>query len=144
MFHGRARSRARHPKDHSMNLPFPTIIKRLGSVMFFQLLLAPGVHAQFSGGPYGPMERSYAVPEARHVYYVAPDGRADAAGTALEAPTTLESAIARALTDDAIVLRGGLYRTGNLVLNQGITLQPYADEKPVLKGTEVVTAWEAA
>ncbi|MGB0065480.1 MAG: right-handed parallel beta-helix repeat-containing protein, partial [Terracidiphilus sp.] len=41
------------------------------------------------------------------------------------------------------VLRGGIYRTGGLVLNQGITIQPYGDEHPVLKGTEVATQWEA-
>ena len=28
------------------------------------------------------------------------------------------------------------------MLNQGVTLQPYADEVPVLKGTRVATAWE--
>ena len=40
-------------------------------------------------------------------------------------------------------MRGGTYRTGGLRLNQGITLQPYADERPVLKGTRVATEWEA-
>ena len=40
-------------------------------------------------------------------------------------------------------MRGGIYRTGGLLLNQGITLQPYADERPVLKGTQVATKWEA-
>ena len=56
---------------------------------------------------------------------------------------TLEAAIGRVVTGDAIVLRGGIYRTGGLVLNQGITIQPYGDEHPVLKGTEVATQWEA-
>jgi len=41
------------------------------------------------------------------------------------------------------VLRGGVYRTGGLILNQGITLQPYAGERPILKGTQVATKWEA-
>ena len=41
------------------------------------------------------------------------------------------------------MLRGGVYRTGGLILNQGITLQPYADERPILKGTQVATKWEA-
>ena len=36
-----------------------------------------------------------------------------------------------------------IYRTGGLTLNQGITIQPYADERPVLKGTRVATEWEA-
>jgi hypothetical protein len=109
------------------------------------LVLAPlPVLAQPSGGPYGPIPQTYAVPEkAAHVYYVAPDGKAEAAGTALAEPTTLESAIERVVTGDAIVMRGGTYRTGGLKLNQGITLQPYLDERPVLKGTRVATEWQA-
>jgi hypothetical protein len=39
----------------------------------------------------------------------------------------MEAAIDRVVTGDAIVMRGGVYRTGGLVLNQGITLQPYAE-----------------
>jgi hypothetical protein len=39
-------------------------------------------------------------------------------------------------------MRGGIYRTGNLLLNQGITIQPYADEQPVLKGTSVAAEWK--
>jgi len=109
------------------------------------LLLAavPGL-AQPSGGPYGPIPQTYEVPKtAAHVYYVAPDGSAEAAGTSLDAPTTIESAMARVVTGDAIIFRGGTYRTGGLVLNQGITMQPYRDEVPVLKGTRVATQWEA-
>ncbi len=109
------------------------------------LLLLPALHAQAqpSGGPYGPVPQTYAVPaKAAHVYYVAPDGRAEASGAALAEPTTLESAIERVVTGDAIVMRGGTYRTGGLRLNQGITLQPYGDERPVLKGTQVATQWQ--
>ncbi len=99
--------------------------------------------AQPSGGPYGPLDQTYVVPaQAAHVYYVAPDGKPDAPGTSLADPTTIESAISRVVTGDAIILRGGTYRTGNLVLNQGVTLQPYAGEHPVLKGTRAATAWE--
>lgn len=102
-----------------------------------------GTVAQPSGGPYGPLRQSYAVPRLEgNVYYVAPDGKADAPGDALSAPTTIESAVARANTGDAIVLRGGTYRTGNLVFNQGIIIQPYCDEQPVLKGTYVATEWQ--
>jgi hypothetical protein len=116
------------------------------SFTFLALLLlaaAPG-QAQPSGGPYGPIPQTYELPKtAAHVYYVAPDGRVDAPGTTLAQPTTLEEAIARVVTGDAIVLRGGVYRSGGLTLNQGITIQPYADERPVLKGTQVATKWEA-
>ncbi|RYE71321.1 MAG: right-handed parallel beta-helix repeat-containing protein, partial [Oxalobacteraceae bacterium] len=106
-------------------------------------LVATAAFAQPSGGPYGPVPQRYAVPKAPHVYYVAPDGKADAAGTTLAEPTSIEAAIARVVTGDAIVLRGGIYRTGNLKLNQGITIQPYLDETPVLKGTRVATEWQA-
>ncbi len=102
-------------------------------------VLAGSAVAAPSGGPYGPIQQNYAPPAtAGTVFYVAPDGDSEAAGSALDAPTTLESAIARVVTGDAIILRGGTYRTGNLQLNQGITLQPHADEQPVLKGTFVV------
>jgi hypothetical protein len=36
--------------------------------------------AQPSGGPYGPLPQTYAIPEAAHVYYVAPNGKADSPG----------------------------------------------------------------
>jgi hypothetical protein len=116
----------------------------VGSTLLALLTLAPRTgRAQPSGGPYGPVPQTYAVPaDAAHVYYVAPDGRADAPGTTLAQPSTLEAAIARVTTGDAIILRGGTYRTGNLTLNQGVTLQPYADEHPVLKGTQLATRWE--
>jgi hypothetical protein len=106
------------------------------------LLGAVPLAAQPSGGPYGPVQQTYEVPNAPHVYYVAPDGRADASGTTLGQPTTLESAIANVVTGDAIILRGGVYRTGGLLLNQGITLQPYRDERPILKGTQVAATWQ--
>src|SRR5690242_781701 len=99
----------------------------------FLLLVASISYAQPSGGPYGPIDQHYEIPKATHVYYVAPDGKADAAGTTLEQPTTIESAIERVVTGDAIILRGGIYRTGGLILNQGVTIQPYADERPILK-----------
>ena len=115
---------------------------------FILLALAAGApgpaQAQPSGGPYGPIPQRYEIPKgAAHVYYVSPDGQPDAPGTAVERPTTLEAAISRVVTGDAIILRGGTYRTGGLRLNQGITLQPYADERPILKGTLPATKWEA-
>ena len=119
---------------------------RLGpsiSLSLFSVLWAASVSAQPSGGPYGPIDQHYEIPAAKTVYYVAPDGNADASGTNLAHPTTIESAIDRVVTGDAIVMRGGIYRTGGLVLNQGITIQPYGDEHPIFKGTEVATQWEA-
>jgi len=119
--------------------------RRLQAAVILLPLIWGGISclAQPSGGPYGPVQQSYAVPaDAAHIYFVAPDGKADATGARPDAPTTLESAIERVTTGDAIVMRGGTYRTVNLKLNQGITMQPYADEHPVLKGTKVATNWE--
>ena len=100
--------------------------------------------AQPSGGPYGPIAQTYEVPrDAAHVYYVAPDGKAGASGLTLDEPTTIETAIAKVVTGDAVILRGGTYRTGGMEFNQGITMQPYRDEVPVLKGTLVATEWQA-
>jgi hypothetical protein len=101
------------------------------------------VTAQPSGGPYGPIWQTYDLPKkADKIYYVAPDGQAKESGENLAQPTSLAAAIERVKTGDAIVLRGGVYRTGDLKLNQGITMQPYAGENPVLKGTIIATQWE--
>lgn len=110
-------------------------------------LLASGLlpaSAQPSGGPYGPIAQTYQLPAVTgKIYYVAVDGQADQTGETLVKPTSLEAAIERVRTGDAIVMRGGIYRTGNLLLNQGITIQPYADEQPVLKGTLVPKEWKS-
>ena len=63
--------------------------------------------AQPSGGPYGPVQQRYELPQSGTVYYVAPDGRVDATGADLTNPTTLGAAIARVVTGDSIILRGG-------------------------------------
>ncbi|MGD0351243.1 MAG: right-handed parallel beta-helix repeat-containing protein [Verrucomicrobiota bacterium] len=116
----------------------------VGCALFSLLLGSPAGQAQPSGGPYGPIQQSYELPkDAAHIYYVAPDGQTNASGTTLDQPTTLQSAVERVVTGDAIILRGGTYRIGGLQFNQGITLQPYADEHPVLKGTLVATNWVA-
>jgi len=107
-------------------------------------LTAASVVAQPSGGPYGPVQQVYVVPtNAVHIYYVGPYAEPDASGASVDHPTTLESAMDRVVTGDAIILRGGTYRAGGLSVNQGITMQPYADEHVVLKGTRVAGQWEA-
>lgn len=109
----------------------------------FLFCLCSTIVAQPSGGPYGPIRQTYKLPTgAGKIYYVAPDGQADQTGELLSTPTTIEAAIARVKTGDAIIMRGGTYRTGNLILNQGITIQPYADEQPILKGTFVASDWK--
>lgn len=109
------------------------------TLLFCQLVMIWPLVGQPSGGPYGPIAMTYELPEAKTIYYAAPDGKDEASGTVLDQPTSLKSAISRVVSGDAIILRGGVYRIGELVFNQGITLQPYLDEKPILKGTHVVT-----
>ena len=115
----------------------------LGSMAILALSVGVSLSAHPSGGPYGPIQQRYELPSAKRIYYVAPDGVANASGASLAQPTSLAAAIERVETGDAIVLRGGTYRVGGLQLNQGITLQPYADERPILKGTEVASNWTA-
>jgi parallel beta-helix repeat protein len=115
----------------------------IGFILFYLIFITSPVIAQPSGGPYGPIRQNYDLPKgAGKIYYVAPDGKAEEPGDMLSNPTTIEAAFERVKTGDAIVMRGGIYRTGNLVLNQGITIQPYADEQPVLKGTFIATEWK--
>lgn len=107
------------------------------------LIVAALASAQPSGGPYGPIPQRYEVPEVTgRIYYVSPDGDQTFNGDSPDRPTSLEAAIERVVTGDAIVLRGGIYRTGNLMLNQGITMQPYLEEQPVIKGSRVAEDWE--
>ncbi|MFO1478513.1 MAG: right-handed parallel beta-helix repeat-containing protein [Verrucomicrobiota bacterium] len=126
----------------------PESMRRSLAIAAATALLLPALpsasRAEPSGGPYGPVMQSYRVPDnAPHVFYVAPGGAAQNAGTNIDEPTTLESAVGQVRTGDAIILRGGEYRTGGLVLNQGITIQPFAGEQPVLKGTRIAKDWQA-
>lgn len=101
--------------------------------------------AQPSGGPYGPVQQYYELPDVPgSIYFVSPNGDAGVSGLTLNKPTTIESAIVRAVSGDAIVMRGGTYRTGNLTFNQRIVIQPYQNEQPVLKGTQVASNWQQA
>ncbi|HEY8993076.1 MAG TPA: right-handed parallel beta-helix repeat-containing protein [Lacunisphaera sp.] len=126
-----------------MKVRLPRWLASLSSLLSFLTCLSI-LSAQPSGGPYGPLPQSYEVPkQAPHVYYVAPDGSAAAPGNSVEAPTTIESVLPRVVTGDAIILRGGTYRTGGLVLNQGVTIQPFRDEQPVFKGTRIADNWTA-
>jgi parallel beta-helix repeat protein len=107
------------------------------------LLISNTILAQPSGGPYGPVHKKYEIPkDANKIYFVSPDGKAESSGANVENPTSIEEAINKVITGDAIILRGGIYRTGGLILNQGITIQPYEDEQSVLKGTYIADNWE--
>jgi len=108
-------------------------------VLFIPILLI----SQPSGGPYGPIHQKYELPKVSgKIYFVSPDGVKNNSGESINSPTTLDEAISKVKTGDAIILRGGIYRTGNHIFNQGITIQPYLDEQPILKGTFVADKWE--
>jgi len=132
-----------------MKLLFPgksrmSLIKKYSTshIIFCLFFVVHMLVAQPSGGPYGPINQTYELPQVTgKIYYVAPDAKPNSSGKSLASSTTIEKAIAMVKTGDAVVMRGGTYRTGNLVLNQGITIQPYKDEKPVLKGTYLAKDW---
>ncbi len=110
------------------------------SIIIFSTLT---VTAQPSGGPFGPLLQTYDLPKVEGIIYiVAPNGKTEQQGETLSNPSTIESVIERVKTGDVIVIRGGTYRAGNMVFNQGITIQPYANEQPVLKGTFIASKWE--
>jgi hypothetical protein len=120
-----------------------TTLRRSLGVAFVCITMFVSASAQPSGGPYGPIHQTYELPRVSGtIYFVAVDGKAGLSGETVDQPTTLETAFDRVKTGDAIVMRGGTYRTGSLVLNQGITIQPYEDEEPILKGTYAATQWE--
>jgi parallel beta-helix repeat protein len=112
------------------------------SFILISILFSMSALAQPSGGPYGPVRQTWLLPEVEgRIYYVSPEGKADASGETIASPISIEAAIEKVKTGDAIILRGGTYRTGNLILNQGIVIQPFQDEQPVLKGTYIASSW---
>jgi parallel beta-helix repeat protein len=126
-------------KDRSLKL---TAFFRTAAIAALIVASLTKVQAQPSGGPYGPVRQSWPVPQnTGRIFYVAPDGDKNAPGETASAPSTIETAISTAVTGDVVILRGGTYRTGDLLLNQGIIMQPYRDELPVLKGSAVATQW---
>jgi len=127
------------------NIQFIRPVKQflIANFLLFLVFSTTSVIAQPSGGPYGPIKQKYDLPKVSgKIYFVAPDGKADASGESIVTSTTLEAAFKKVKSGDAIILRGGTYRTGDLILNQGITIQPYSDEEPVLKGTFVAKDWK--
>ena len=122
-------------------------MKLLQGSFIAMVLLVSGLYnanAQPSGGPYGPINQMYELPKITgKIYYAAPDGKTDQKGDQITQPTSIESALAAVKTGDAIILRGGIYRTGDIEFNQGVTIQPYANEQPIFKGTLEAKDWKA-
>ncbi len=122
---------------------FANFSKSLKSLFIFVNFCFINIYAQPSGGPYGPVQLNYELPKVSgKIYYVAPNGKKDGSGNDISSPISIESAVEKVQTGDAIILRGGIYRIGNLVFNQGITVQPYKNESPIFKGTLVAKDWE--
>ena len=133
-------------KMNSKSTAFRMLKPNVSTLVFLFLLISSlPANAQPSGGPYGPVHKTYELPKVPgKIYYVSTDGDSNAAGIEILKPTTLESAVKKGVTGDAIILRGGIYRTGTLVFNQGLIFQPYKNEQPLLKGTFVADKWEKA
>lgn len=94
------------------------------TVFTYLLICSSIIKAQPSGGPYGPIQQIYEIPKTSgKIYYVSTEGNSNSPGDNLENPTSIESAIEKVRTNDVIIMRGGTYRTGNLIINQGITIQ---------------------
>ncbi|MCX7876858.1 MAG: right-handed parallel beta-helix repeat-containing protein [Melioribacteraceae bacterium] len=105
------------------------------------LFLYNKIYTQPSGGPYGPIKMNYEIPKNKNIIYVSTDGNESNSGKELNNPTTIEKAIRIAKSGDYIILRGGVYRTGNLITNQGINIQPYLNEDVTFKGTFLANNW---
>jgi hypothetical protein len=80
---------------------------------------------------------------------VATDGNDTHDGISLATPfATLQKAIDQAHAGDTIHVRGGTYRqqvtaaTGGGMANVYLTIRAYGDEKPLFKGSDLVTGWE--
>lgn len=74
------------------------------------------------------------------VRFVAPDGKDSATGTTDAPFASLSKAIASAKTGSTIVLRGGTYRQGNLVIpaSKLLTIVAYSGETPTFLGSKAV------
>jgi len=78
-------------KTNSKNSTFSDL-KPIVSTLLFLIILLSGfiLIAQPSGGPYGPLHKTYELPKVSgKVYYVSPDGISNATGTDISKPTTL-------------------------------------------------------
>ncbi len=81
---------------------------------------------------------NYPVPAGAII--VSPDAKPGGAGTQ-NSPATLKNALQNAPAGATIVLRGGLYRDGNLVIPHRLTLQSFPGELPWIDGSDIVTGW---
>lgn len=100
----------------------------------------------------GVQQSSYPVP-AQNAFFVAPEGDEVNTGVDLNSPWTLAKALRDAPSGATLLLRGGTYRTGfrnsenggervnETLISKALTIQPYNDEIPILKGSLVAKDW---
>lgn len=81
-------------------------------------------------------------------YYVSTSGKDTNSGTSLSYPfRTIQRAVDKAIAGDTINIRGGTYRESVSIYRGGgsagryVTIQAYGSEKPVVKGSVLVTGW---
>ena len=80
---------------------------------------------------------------AQKTYYVSPSGNDQAIGNLLLPFKTIQSAVSKASSNDTIYIREGAYRESVQINSSknGLSLLAYPGEKPVIKGSEVMTNW---
>ncbi len=90
----------------------------LGMLSLMSLFaLCTSAEKQVEEVKYGHEEQTYSLPDVSGtIYYVSPNGNENADGIKLDTPPTIENAFAKVTTGDAIVMRGGIYRAGDLIL----------------------------
>ena len=80
------------------------------------------------------------IPEPEKTYYVSPEGSGEACTMA--SPCPLTSGIAQAQAGEAVVLRDGVYQTGDMSLPRSgtaghpVQIRGYPGEKPILDGSD--------
>ena len=81
--------------------------------------------------------------------YVSPDGKKQASGSLIDPVADINQALDMAGSGGTVYLREGVYRQRITLLpkhsgtpDQMTTITAYGDEKPVLKGSNVLTGWK--
>jgi len=74
--------------------------------------------------------------------YVSPSGSDDNPGTVDQPFKTVQKAVKSVESGGTVYVRDGIYREEVTVLKKNILITAYKNEKPVIKGSVVVTGWE--
>lgn len=82
---------------------------------------------------------NYPIPN--NAYFVAPNGKETNSGQSADSPWTVAKALSAAPSGATIVFRGGEYRSIQSLITKKLILQAYPNEKPLLKGSDIVTGW---